>query len=494
MFQIHEVYCPTEAIDGIPGPVRIIDIVEFDKVVLIDMSTERDTMPFQMRYQDWIGYLRSATLELAPDPFLRLTSAPVGLPPGAASRLKKVIEATTAFSQNPTLLHKQRTLSKEIAKTSKAMGVSSRTMKRWVLDWLQAGRNPAAVVREFIHSTPTGSTTGRQTNGAKRGVSNTIPASVSNAPAQEVRDSCEKAYTLYVIGRRMTWAEAFHEMLIELYGIPIQELCGSKKGLFMNPTLIEKFRPPSWNQCRYVFRKLKKQEITQGDDNPRGKRGKATDNVPGPGFYEIDATYFQIQLVSRVTKSELVGRPTVYLIVDIYDGAIVGYAVTLESPSWAVAALALFNCFSDKGTTFTRLGLPYTSNDWPCCHLPTMLRADRAELVSNMGMEFPASGVRVEVTPAMTPEAKGTVEGKHSEIKRPHHSRFDLPGRFNKKRERRQSDGKKDAALDIFQFERILVEIIMDINGEPVDPKKIPRMRSMKVQRSQPGLAFTSGP
>ncbi|QAY84030.1 hypothetical protein CUN61_08545 [Pseudomonas arsenicoxydans] len=74
----------------------------------------------------------------------------------------------------------------------------------------------------------------------------------------------------------------------------------------------------------------------------------------------------------------------------------------------------------------------------------------------------------------MTPVAKGTVEGKNAEIKNNKSSRFDLPGRFSKKIERRQSNGKKAAALDIFQFEKILVEIIMDLNGSPINPRRIP--------------------
>lgn len=474
MFQIHEIYRPTKPLSKITGPVRIIDSIDLESVVLIDMDAENQTVPFPFKYADWVELLSDHSLERAPDPFLRLTSAPTGLPKGVANRLKDVIEATSTLSQKPALLHAPRTLAKEIKAVAKSMNLSQRTVKRWVLDWLQAGRNPAAVVRGFIETNDEEDEAGAQTRGAKRGVGNTKPETASDAPAHEIREKCEKAYASYVKGQRMIWLDAYYEMLIVLCGIPDAELKDSKRGLLMDPVLIEKYRPPTWPQCRYVFRKLKKKETGQGEDVPRGKRGKATDNVPGPGFFEIDATFFQIQLVSRVTKSVLVGRPTVYLIVDIFDGVIVGYAVTLENPSWAVAALALYNCFSDKGATFARLGLPFTSKDWPCNHLPTMLRADRAELVSNMGQDFPTSGVRVEVTPSMVPIAKGTVEGKHSEVKRERPGRFDLPGRFKKVRERRQSDGKKDAALDILEFERILVEVIMDINGEPIDPRRIP--------------------
>lgn len=474
MFQIHEVYRPTRPFKNINGTVRVIDLVGLERVVLINMDAAHQTVPFSIDYTEWVDLLNNRTLEKVPDPFLLLTSAPTGLPQGVAGRLKAVIAVTAKLSQKPDLLHQPRTLAREISAASQSMSLSSRTVKRWVLDWLQAGRNPAAVVRKFIDKLDDGDKSGPQKRGAKRGARNTKPETASTAPAYEIRDVCEKAFTSYVKARRMTWRDAYYEMLIALCGIPEEELKNSENGLLMDPVLIEKYRPPTWPQCRYVFRKQKKKELSLGVELPRGKRGKAIENVPGPGFFEIDATFFQIQLVSRVTSATLVGRPTVYLIVDIYDGVIVGYAVTLENPSWAVAALALYNCFSDKRATFDRLGLPFTSTDWPCHHLPTVLRADRAELVSNMGQDFPASGIRVEVTPSMVAIAKGTVEGKNSELKREHPGRFDLPGRFKKARARRQSDGKKDAALDILKFERILVEIIMDINGEPMDPRRIP--------------------
>jgi hypothetical protein len=74
----------------------------------------------------------------------------------------------------------------------------------------------------------------------------------------------------------------------------------------------------------------------------------------------------------------------------------------------------------------------------------------------------------------MEPRAKGTVEGKNGEMKKRPTSRFDLPGRFEKMRRRRMGDGKSEAALDLDVFEQILVEIIVDINNEPVDPRLIP--------------------
>jgi len=329
------------------------------------------------------------------------------------------------------------------------------------------------VVRVFLERDPDQSVN-PQTTGKKRGLKSRVPEFASDVPSPEVMDKIKRAWDTYVVGQNKKWSDAYHDMLIEIYNIPEEAFSPADRGYFLDPNLIEKYRVPTWPQTRYRFRQLKRAASKAGSELPQGQRGRATDGAFGPGFFEIDATHFQVQLVSRLTKGKLVGRPTVYLIVDIFSDAIVGYAVTLENPSWATAALALHNCFSDKAKVFKRLGLPYEANDWPCHELPNMLRADRAELVSNMGQEFPASGIRVETPPPMDPQAKGTVEGKHSEIKRPQTGRFDLPGRYAKIRKRRDPDGKKEAALDIFEFERILVEIIMDLNREPVEARRIP--------------------
>ena len=473
MFSIHDVFQPGVPLPKINGPVRVIETIGLEKVILIEVGEDANSVPFAIGYRDWLEHLKSDALQQITDPDLKLSSIPANLPKGAAERYKNILKATQSLAQNPALLHTRKTLAAAIAETAKSMGLSSRTIKRWICDWLRSGRNPAAAVRTFIERDAEQSVK-PQAQGDKRGITGRVPESASDAPAHEVMNSIAKAWDKYVVKGKKKWRDAYHDMLIDIYGVPDAAFSPDGQGYFLDPALIEKYRTPTWPQTRYRFRQFKKAAHQRDAELPRGNRGKATDDAFGPGFFEIDATFFQIQLVSRLTKGKLVGRPTVYLIVDIYSGAIVGYAVTLENPSWANAALALYNCFSDKGAVFERLGLPYEAKDWPCRELPNMLRADRAELVSNMGQEFPASGIRVEIPPPMTPEAKGTVEGKHAELKKPQKGRFDLPGRFAKIRKRRDPDGKKVAALDILEFERILVEIIMDLNREPIEAKRIP--------------------
>lgn len=472
MYEINDVYVAEKPFPSFDCPVRVLETIDLDKVILIKVKKNKTSQPFEFNYPEWIELLSSGRLVKVADPFRDLPSIPPKLPLAAENRLKQLSDITLTLSSIPHFLTNKKAVNAKIKQIAASLDVTEKTVKVWVSEWLQAGRNIVAVVRKFINKERRATTS--STSGNKRGAKPHLKAADTEVPSHEVETQISKAYDIYILKQRMTWKDAFHEMLLSTYKLPPEAISDGVDGLLLNPVLAKNYRVPTWRQFRYRCRILKNAKAESDPELPRGSRGKANAHVPGPGFYEIDATHFQIQLVSRITKNLLVGRPTVYLIVETYDSAITGYAVSLENPSWAIAALALHNCFSDKSQVFKRLGLPYSSSDWPCHHLPTLLRADRAELISNMGQKFPQSGIRVEITPSMTPVAKGTVEGKNAELKNNRSSRFDLPGRFSKKRERRGPDGKKTAALDIFEFERILVEIIMDLNNSAVDPKKIP--------------------
>jgi hypothetical protein len=61
-------------------------------------------------------------------------------------------------------------------------------------------------------------------------------------------------------------------------------------------------------------------------------RGTARDGVLGPGYrFEIDASTYQAQLISRYGAERLIGCPNFYAIVDVWSGAFVGYAFGIEN-------------------------------------------------------------------------------------------------------------------------------------------------------------------
>ena len=103
----------------------------------------------------------------------------------------------------------------------------------------------------------------------------------------------------------------------------------------------------------------------------------------GPGsLYQIDATIVDLYLVSSFNRTCIIGRPVLYLVVDVFSRMIVGMSVLLEGPSWVGAMLALDCAMSDKVSFCAQYGIEITSEQWNCHHLPKAILADRGEFES----------------------------------------------------------------------------------------------------------------
>ena len=101
----------------------------------------------------------------------------------------------------------------------------------------------------------------------------------------------------------------------------------------------------------------------------------------GPGAkYQIDATVGDIYLVSQFDRSDIIGRPVMYFVMDSYSRMVTGMYVGLEGPSWAGAMMAIENAASDKVAYCSSYGVTITEDEWPCHPYPTAILGDRGEM------------------------------------------------------------------------------------------------------------------
>ncbi|PZP94160.1 MAG: hypothetical protein DI587_26360 [Variovorax paradoxus] len=513
-FQINDVFAPTRPLEPIKGPVRVLAYKNLDKVALIHTDPKREDGPFLVSSTQWMYWL-DGSLERITDPYEAMPSARIIAASKAQKRrLDDVMAVVNQLPDSPCWLLEPAALGKQTAKVMQTVGRERRrTITRSLIKWLKSGRKPAAAILN-PSSGESGKKDGRvgpQVSGLKRGRKATLQDLTTDLPAQSIEEPIKFAYTKWLKTKQKTVRSAYFAMLEEIFKIPKEYLRTGEGGkecrLFLSEELIKKYPHPSLSQFKDRVTKYRKADKPAPEPD-FGDRGKATDGIHGPGIFEIDATFFQIQLTCRITKKNLIGRPCVYLIVDVWSNAIVGFHVTLENPSWAAAAQALHNCYSDKTALLQRINPTYTGDEWPCAELPCELRADRGEFVSNRGQEFSHSGIRVRITPSMRPEAKGSVEGKHSELKHSDSStRFDLCGLFAKQRERRQPDGKANAAIDFQLFIECIVDAILDLNRKPIPADKVPT-EALEIDdditsrigyyrwglRNHPGFTFSAGP
>ncbi|MDR1754231.1 MAG: transposase family protein [Eubacterium sp.] len=101
--------------------------------------------------------------------------------------------------------------------------------------------------------------------------------------------------------------------------------------------------------------------------NNRAVLGKSDYCLMGPGAqFQVDATIGDIYLVSQFNRSNIIGRPVLYFIIDAFSRMVVGMSVGLEGPSWSALASAIINVATDKVAFCRQYGVEISECDWPC--------------------------------------------------------------------------------------------------------------------------------
>ncbi|WP_057767782.1 Mu transposase C-terminal domain-containing protein [Cytobacillus praedii] len=226
---------------------------------------------------------------------------------------------------------------------------------------------------------------------------------------------------------------------------------------------------PTYAQFYYWFKKMYKQDVItkkrEGDSayerNHREMLGSTEFDSFGPGWlYQIDATPADIYLLNRISTNWMVGKPTLYFVIDVFSRMITGFYISLNNASWISMASALKNAFSEKKEYCRNLGIDISEDQWPVKGLPSAIIGDRGELESKFadGLVY-GVGVEINNNPPYRPDWKGIVEqlfhSSHEGI------RPLLPGYLHKDSKGRGSkDFRTEATLTLDDYIKVIVYFI----------------------------------
>ncbi|MBB5206367.1 hypothetical protein HNQ51_003713 [Inhella inkyongensis] len=231
---------------------------------------------------------------------------------------------------------------------------------------------------------------------------------------------------------------------------------------------------PNARQIRRVVNQIKSRlerilERTTKRHFNAARRGLVARNwqgVPGPGHtWAIDSTIGDIYLRSSVNRSWIVGRPVVYVIVDVWSTAVVGFYVCLTGPSWNTAKISLFNAAADPALIGELWNYqPMLTLD-PVPTLCAWLMTDRGEYLS-AGHRLTALQLELNtsIAPPYRGDLKGLVEVLHRIAKDQIYGFF--PGAMDFRREEmelRKVD-PADAVLTVQDFTQVLYEVFDQYN------------------------------
>jgi len=288
-----------------------------------------------------------------------------------------------------------------------------------------------------------------------------------DAPTKSIFERAVKKY--YHTREEHSLQYAYDMMIAEHYAQYVTQPNGKVRTAHLDAGVI-----PTITQFRYWYGKthdgkeklILRKGKTKFELEHRAVLGKSDHGIMGPGAkYQIDATVGDIYLVSRFNRADIIGRPVIYFIIDVFSRMVAGMYVGLEGPSWAGAMMALANAMSDKVKFCAEYGITITEEEWPCRGVPGALLADRGEMESKSAETLVnALNVRVENTPPYRGDMKGIVEqyfnttNETALTRLPGHVKPDMAKRGGK-------DYRLDAKLDIQQLTKILIECVLHHNN-----------------------------
>lgn len=376
-----------------------------------------------------------------------------------------------------------KTTKTNLKKTMEDLGIQRDAAWRAIRRFLQSGLDMAAIVdgrslrsgkrNPYKYSKKTGHPT---MNALGKGVPLT----------DEIRTYFDEAIKDFLIGRVKTKKDAYMTM-IEKHFINEEE---TPTGIRVS-VLPDNLRPTLKQFLNYTRVRVPQEEIDKAKTSAREQRNNKrlllSDNlqgVMGPGdLWEVDECEIDLSLVSVENPSVTVGRPIVYVMIDVYTRMIVAYSVAFDNNS----VLGITNCFlnllDDKQELCNRFGIQIGANEWPSKILPLRLRSDYgAEYISHaMDTICCKLGVAKELVSPATGSLKGQVEQLFHQIHAAQNSLLEGKGLIEK---RYDSNHHQEAILNIQEFEAVLLTYIVGHNRKYME--KYPLTKDMRQQNVDP--------
>jgi hypothetical protein len=194
--------------------------------------------------------------------------------------------------------------------------------------------------------------------------------------------------------------------------------------------------------------------------------GTSAAGVMGPGsLYQIDATIADVYLLSESDRSKIVGRPTLYIVIDVFSRLITGIYVGFEPPSWVSAMGALANALVDKVAYCASHGIEITRDEWPVIGKPEAILGDRGEMLGHT-VEIVSEALNIDIqnTPPYRADWKGVVERQFNTIQakfKPYVAGY-VTGDIGKKRA--GNDYRLDAELTLSEFTKVIIACVLEYN------------------------------
>ncbi|MDM5334476.1 Mu transposase C-terminal domain-containing protein [Ureibacillus composti] len=450
-----------------------IRIIEMNHDVAYFVQLHGDTsMPKTILISDLEHELQSDILIAIPDPFATSYSDEDLTKKQIQKRDEdwRIVSESWDIYKKAILNQKER--EEALSDIANKYGIAKLKAKRIFTRFWQRGLNKNALLPDYIYSGGKGKEkklTATSKVGPKRKYTKEEGISITEDVKKQFIYVIKKYYRKK---EQLSLMETYDYLLREFYSDEYYENGVRKYRVW------DSGRIPTYDQFYYWFKKLEDPQIDiqmrysqkEYELKHRPILSNSTLETDGPGTrFQIDATIADIYLVSSFDRNLIIGRPIVYGVIDVYSRLMTGIYVGLEGPSWIGAMMALDNMVTDKVEFCKKFDISIDESQWPAHHLPEIIIADRGEfegysvenLINNLN-------IKIENTSPYRGDLKGIIERQfrtiNGKIKRK------SPGAIQKEyRERGDRDYRLDASLNLKEFTKIIIHLVLHHNQKIID-------------------------
>ncbi|MBR1920005.1 MAG: transposase family protein [Spirochaetales bacterium] len=351
----------------------------------------------------------------------------------------------------------RKTQKPEFEQLVKKYGFSKPLAFRTIRKWLQSGMQKSSLLDPVW---TTGRNIAKSNYKTKTGhPSSTESGIILDANAIEAFDF---GVHQFMRSRNMTIRKAYQNMLACYYQNPNAGQPGEM-------LILSKGQRPTEKQFRYYLSKKvgfvelekKKTSAREFRNNQRLLIGRPADASCRPGYLlEADAVETDLYLVSSTDRNQLIGRPVVYMMIDVFSGCIVAASVSFENNSNLALSNCLLSLLEDKEELGKKTGVVIDPANWPSRFIPEEIYADR-------GSDFASDGFltvcqNLGITRTLEPPAMGSMKGAIEQAFRLYHQTFraelEHKGFIQK---RYDSNHKKTACLTIEDMRKLVYMFVI---------------------------------
>jgi len=375
-------------------------------------------------------------------------------------------------------LHERSRMLREISQRS---GIQTSNLYKYLARYWKGGMTPNALLPFFENRGKSGiPLSGKE---QRRGRKKSPGAEGKSLTPEDIQHFTDAILTWYMGTEKLTLEKVYKNMQDTWY------VTRDENGI---PVSLDPDQVPSRSQFLYWHQKnkniLAEVKSRGGDKNyplkSRASIEKTETFLSGPcASSQIDATIADIFLVSQDNREKIVGRPTMYFLMDSFSRIVLGMHITLESPSWKSASMCILNSMEDKVEFCAKYGIQITEEDWPCHHIPNVLVGDRGEMESVAAdLLVNQLNIRIENMPPYRGDLKGIIEQHFHliDVDLAH-----LPGKMGKDYgERCTRDYRLNARLTLSEFIAIILHYVLLYNNHHYMENygKTLQMRQMSIR------------